>query len=208
MSSCVSVYIVAESSLRAASGCGDNALFRNIVRKGSDVLSTPLPDEGPSLDILSAIVGRPPLRRALKNILFGKNLNSPSEWFHICAYELIVRHFAYGYYDSWNQVSQAGEWIKSIDLASPSIGIELDFNQLLFGGGLIELPLDDFLDIDLGYWSNSTVKAYQAQVARYLRSDICRSDADPMRLLNYPIHDVAEWLDKASQTADGAVVAF
>ena len=105
-------------------------------------------------------------------------------------------------------MSRPGDWIDKSQASSSSIGVNLDFDQLLFGGGLIELPTDNLVEIGLGFWPSALVKTYKHQVDRYLASDVCESDADPMRQLNYPIHDIAEWLDRASQREDGAIVAL
>lgn len=208
MSSSIPIYTVPEDALKAAAGCKDNKLFEQLVREGSDRLCTPLPAKLSALELMNALIGRPPLRRALRNTLYGSGFSTPSVGFYVNAYEILVQHFSMGYFEDWIQVSRSGKWVDQIKTSSPAIGVDLDFDQLLFGGGLIELPTDDRVEIGLGFWSSALVKKYKHQVDSYLASDACESDSDPMRQLNYPIHDVAKWLDSASQREDGAVVAL
>lgn len=208
MSSSVPVFVVAEDAVRSTAGCRDKQLFEQLVQAGSNHLATPLAEKLSTWDLLNALVGRPPLRRALNNLLDGADHGSPDAWFYMNAYSAIIQHFSIAGFENWIQVARAGEWIERIHAALPSVGVSLDLNQLLFGGGLIELPAVDSADLATGYWPNTIVKSGKIEIDRYLQSDLCESDADPMRALNYPLHDVAEWLNTASQIADGAVVAF
>ncbi len=208
MSSSIPIYTVSEHGLKAIAGCKDDELFEQLVRAGSDRLCTPLPEKMSALELMNALVGRPPLRRALRNILYGLGSGTPSEGFYVNAYEILVQHFSIGYFENWIQVSRPIEWIEKIQTSSSSINVNLDFEQLLFGGGLIELPTGNFAEIGFGFWASALVKKYKQQVDAYLASDVCESDADPMRKLNYPMHDIAKWLDNASQREDGAIVAL
>ena len=208
MSSSIPIYTVSENALKAAAGSKDHNLFEQLVHEGSNSLYVPHPDKLTALELANALLGRPLLRRALRNILYGSDFSTPSDGFYVNAYEMLVRHFSIDYFEEWIQVSRTGAWIDEIQISSSSIGVELDFNQLLFGGGLIELPTGNLDEIVLGFWSSSFVKKYKQEVDYYLASDACETDADLMRVLNFPIHDVAKWLDSASEKEDGAIVAF
>lgn len=208
MSSSIPIFVVAEDAVRTAAGCRDKQLFEQLVQAGSDQLVTPLPEDLSTWDLLNALIGRPPLRRALKNLLDGADSGSPDAWFYMNAYNAIVQHFSIAGFENWIQVARAGEWIEKIHSALPSVGVSLDLNQLLFGGGLVDLPAMDSVDLATGYWPKSIVKSSKIEIDRYLASDLCESDADPMRDLNFPLHDIAEWLNTAHQIEDGAVVAF
>lgn len=207
MSSSIPLYVVPENALKSVVGSGNDALLEELVLKGGEHLST-LPETVPALELVSAMLGRPPLLRALKNILEGRDYRKPSAGFYVSAYELLVEHFSFGYFEHWIQVARAASWLDEVQTAAAEIGLDLDFTQLCFGGSLIDTPAGDPDDVSLGHWSSETVRSNKEQVDRYLASELCESDQDPMRHLNYPLHDTAQWLDRASQRDDGAIVAF
>lgn len=207
MSTSIPVYIVREDALRLAVGCKDSNLLEEITTNGSEHLHTTPTDLSKS-ELLQALIGRPPLRRALRNILWGKKSVTPTPGFYTCAYELLCSHFSVGYFEDWIPVARAGSWLADITSAAQTIDVEIDCSQLVYGGGLIDLSHVFSDDISYGYWSADQVTVYKAQVDRYLASDICESAKDPMRNLNYPLHDISKWLNTSTQQSDAAIVAF
>ena len=207
MSTSIPVYIVREEALRSAVGCKDRDLLEEISKNGSDHLHT-IPAELSKAELLHALIGRPPLRRALRNILWDKTGSTPTAGFYACAYELLCSHFSVGAFKDWIPVARANSWLTDITSAAQTIDLEIDCAQLVFGGGLIDLSHVFSDDISYGYWSADQVAIYKAQVDHYLASDICESAKDPMRDLNYPLHDISKWLNTAAQQSDTAIVAF
>ncbi|MFK8051505.1 MAG: hypothetical protein AB8F65_00915 [Woeseiaceae bacterium] len=207
MSTSIPVYIVREEALRSAVGCRDSDLLEEISKNGSEHLHT-TPTELSKSELLHALIGRPPLRRALRNILWDKMGSTPTPEFYACAYELLCSYFSVGYFEDWIPVARASTWLLDINSAAQTIDLEIDCTQLVFRGGLIDLSHVFSDDISYGYWSADQVTAYKAQVDHYLASDICESAKDPMRDLNYPLHDISKWLNTAAQQSNTAIVAF
>ncbi|MFK7914173.1 MAG: hypothetical protein AB8B93_09685 [Pseudomonadales bacterium] len=207
MSTSIPVYIVREEALRSAVGCQDSDLLEEISKKGSEHLHT-IPTELSKSELLYSLIGRPPLRRALRNILWDKAGSTPTAGFYACAYELLCSHFSVGSFEDWIPVARASSWLADITSAAQTIDLDIDCTQLVFGGGLIDLSHVFSDDVSYGYWSAGQVAVYKAQVDRYLASDIFESAKDPMRDLNYPLHDISKWLNTAAQQSGTAIVAF
>ena len=207
MSSTIPIYIVSEDELKSSAGSRRLSLIDEVANRYGEQ-SLDLGASLTKLDVLKAFFGRPPLKRALHDIVFGKVGGTLDPVLYANAYHLLSMKYSFDYFEDWIQVGRAGQWLDRMREAAKTLSLRLDFDKLFFGGAMIDIPYPDPEIANFGYWSAADVRAHKMALERYRASELYETDQDPMRELNYPLHDIYRWLERASGQTDGAIVAF
>lgn len=207
MSSAIPIYVVSEDELKSSAGSRRLSLIDDVANRYSDQ-SLDFGARLSRLDVLKAFFGRPPLKRALHDIVFGKVGKHLDPAVYSNAYYLLSLKYSFDHFEDWIQVSRPGRWLERVREAAKSLSLRLDFDKLFFGGAMIDIPYPDPEIANFGFWSAADVRAHRKGLERYRASDVYETDQDPMRELNYPLHDIYKWLERASERTDGAIVAF
>ncbi len=207
MSSTIPIYIVSEDELKSSAGSRRLGLIDDVAnRYGGQSLDYSA--NLSRLDVLKAFFGRTPLKRALRDIVLGKVGGTLDPVVYANAYYLLSMKYSFDYFEDWIQVASAGQWLDRVQEAAKTLSLRLDLDKLFFGGAMIDIPYPDPEIANFGYWSAADVRAHKIALERYRASELYETDEDPMRELNYPLHDMYKWLERASGQTDGAIVAF
>ena len=201
MSSTIPIYVVSEDELKSSAGSKRLSLIDEVANRYGEQ-SVDFDANLSKLDLLKAFFGRTPLKRALRDIVVGKIDRTLDPVFYANAYHLLSMKYSFDHFEDWIQVGRTGQWLDRMREAAKTLSLRMDFDKLLFGGAMIDIPYPDPEIANFGYWSAADVRAHKIALERYRASEQYETDQDPMRELNYPLHDIYKWLERASGQTD------
>lgn len=207
MTSQIDIIVIDEERLKQAVASKSVSILHEIAKSGAVAMD--FGGQMTRLDLVLAIAGQSPCRRALKNILRGKTNRRPAPPFYVGAYRALCDHFALSAFQDWHSVSRAASWIHAIDEAAKRLKLRMNLPKLIYGPGApIAVPQADPDEVNTGYWSNEDAKAVSHSIDTYFASDYFETENDPFRALGYPLHDVRNWVQAAAGRDNAAVVSF